>query len=161
MTNRGDATERPVATGTAEFTIPTGSGRASLPVLANRNEEGIVAGRCAGGRRGIGRGGDVLTQAEEASALDPAGWADAGSSVAPREKGIALKKTLEKLTERLRSEEATAALVLFSVDQILKQAANGHVLLSLRRIARRGPSNPGPRRQPKTTSKEKDVGKRG
>ena len=130
-------------------------------MLANRNEEGTVAGRCAGGRRGIGRGGDVLTQAEEANALDPAGSADAGSSVVPHEKGIALKKTLEKLTERLRSEEGMAALVLFSVGQILKQAADGHGFLSLRRIARRGPSNLGPQRQPKTTSKENDVGKRG
>ena len=71
-----------------------------------------------------------------------------------------MKKKLQKLTERLRSEEAMAALVLFSAGQILMQAANGPGLLSLKRIARRGPSNPVPRRQLRTTSKEKDVGKR-
>ena len=73
MTKRGDATERSVATGTAEFTIPTGSGRASLLVLATRNEEGIVAGRRALEEDAALDAEDVLTQAEEANALDPVG----------------------------------------------------------------------------------------
>ena len=68
-----------------------------------------------------------------------------------------MKKTLEKLAERLRSEEAMAALVLFSAGGILARAANGPGPLSLRRIARGALSNPVPRREPKTASKEKNV----
>ena len=68
-----------------------------------------------------------------------------------------MKKTLEKLTERLQSEESTAALLLFSVGQILARAVNGPCRLSLQRIARRGPSSPGPRHRPETTSKENNV----
>ena len=71
-----------------------------------------------------------------------------------------MKKKLEKLTERLRSEEAMAALVLFSAGQILARVANGPGPLSLGRIARGTLSNPVPRPEPKTTRKEKNVGTR-
>ena len=73
MTKRDVATERPVATGTAEFTIPKGNERASLPVLATRNEEGNVAGRRAQEDDAALDAEDVLTQAEEANAVDPVG----------------------------------------------------------------------------------------
>ena len=54
-----------------------------------------------------------------------------------------------------------AALALFSAGQILARVANGPGPLSLGRIARGALSNPVPRPEPKTTRKEKDVGKQG
>ena len=73
MTKRDAATERSAATGTAGFTISTSSGRASLPMLATRNEEGNVAGRRAQEDDAALDAEDVLTQAEETNALDPVG----------------------------------------------------------------------------------------
>ena len=77
----------------------------------------------------------------------------------PREKGNALKIISEKLAGWLRGEEAMAALVLSTAGQIPAQAVNKPGLLSLRRIARRRPSTPAPRRQPQTTREENEGGK--
>lgn len=76
----------------------------------------------------------------------------------PREKENALKIISEKLAGWLRGEQAMAALVLFTAGQILAQAVNKPGLLSLRRIARRRPSTPAPRRQPQTARKENKGG---
>ena len=71
-----------------------------------------------------------------------------------------MKAPLKRLAAWSRGEEAMAALALFSAGQVLARAANGPGPLSLGRIARGALSNPVPRPEPKTSSKEKDLGSR-
>lgn len=59
----------------------------------------------------------------------------------------------------LLSEKVTAALVLALAGTILARMANGPGPLSPARIARGALSNPVPRPEPATSSKEEDLGK--
>lgn len=67
--------------------------------------------------------------------------------------------TLKTLAERLRGEEAMAALLLYSVGEILAQAAHRPSPPPPGRIVRGALPNPVPRHGRGTTRKEKDDAK--
>ena len=73
MAKRGHATERPVVIGAADSAIHGVRERASLPVLAAWSAEDIVARRRAQEDDAALDAENILTQAEEANAVDPVG----------------------------------------------------------------------------------------